>query len=45
VLQVQGIAVNEFLLDALPYLLTLVVLVVMSGRRAQSAPEAIGQPL
>lgn len=45
VLQVEGIAVNEFLLDALPYLLTLAVLVVMSGRRAQSAPEAIGQPL
>jgi general nucleoside transport system permease protein len=45
VLQAEGIAVNQFLLDALPYLLTIAVLVVMARRRAQSAPEAIGQPL
>jgi simple sugar transport system permease protein len=45
VLQVRGIHVNQFLLDALPYLLTIAVLVVLARLRAQAAPQALGQPL
>jgi ABC-type uncharacterized transport system permease subunit len=45
VLQVHGIAVNQFALDALPYVLTLVVLVVLMRRQNQHAPEALGQSL
>ncbi|MDQ1700959.1 MAG: ral nucleoside transport system permease protein [Frankiaceae bacterium] len=45
VLQVRGIRVNQFLLDALPYLLTIAVLVVLARLRAQAAPRALGQPL
>lgn len=45
VLQVRGVQVNQFALDALPYVLTLVVLVVLLRRSRQHAPEALGQPL
>jgi simple sugar transport system permease protein len=45
VLQVHGVAVNQFLLDALPYLLTVLVLVVLMRRQAQQTPEALGQSL
>ena len=45
VLQVRGVKVNQFVLDALPYVLTLVVLVALLARRRQHAPEALGQPL
>ena len=45
VLQVHGVHVNQFLLDALPYLLTIAVLVVLARLRAQAAPQALGQPL
>jgi simple sugar transport system permease protein len=45
VLQVHGVQVNQFFLDALPYLLTIVVLVVLVRRQRQYAPEALGQPL
>jgi simple sugar transport system permease protein len=44
-LQVRGIRVNQFLLDAVPYLLTLVVLVALARRRSSAAPEALGQPV
>jgi simple sugar transport system permease protein len=45
VLQAHGYHVNQFVLDALPYLLTLGVLVVLLRRRRQFAPEALGQSL
>ncbi len=45
VLQVHGVKVNQFALDALPYLLTLVVLVVLIRRQRQLAPESLGKPL
>jgi simple sugar transport system permease protein len=44
-LQVRGIRVNQFLLDAIPYLLTLVVLVALARRQSSAAPEALGQPV
>jgi simple sugar transport system permease protein len=43
VLQVRGVRVNQFLIDSIPYLLTLAVLVVLARRRRQLAPEALGQ--
>lgn len=43
VLQVHGYRVNQFALDALPYVLTLVVLVLLLRRQRQFAPEALGQ--
>jgi simple sugar transport system permease protein len=43
VLQVHGYHVNQFVLDALPYVLTLVVLVLLLRRQRQFAPEALGQ--
>jgi len=45
VLQVNGVKVNQFALDALPYVLTIVVLVVLLRRQKQFAPEALGRPL
>lgn len=45
VLQVRGVEINQFALDALPYVLTLVVLVVLVRRSRQYPPEALGQPL
>ncbi|TWH44410.1 ABC transporter permease [Rhodococcus rhodochrous] len=39
-LQAHGFAINQYLLDALPYVLTLVILVVISARRT-SQPEAL----
>jgi simple sugar transport system permease protein len=45
VLQVHGVKVNQFVLDALPYLLTLVVLVALLRRQRQHPPEALGQSL
>jgi ABC-type uncharacterized transport system permease subunit len=43
VLQIHGYHVNQFVLDALPYVLTLVVLVLLLRRQRQFAPEALGQ--
>lgn len=45
VLQVNDVQINQFLLNALPYVLTIVVLVVLVRRQTQSAPERLGQPL
>lgn len=45
VLQVRDVPVNQFALDALPYALTIVVLVILLRRGRQFAPEALGQPL
>jgi general nucleoside transport system permease protein len=43
VLQAHGYHVNQFMLDALPYVLTLLVLVLLLRRQRQFAPEALGQ--
>ena len=45
VLQAHGYHVNSFVLDALPYLLTLAVLVALLRRQRQLAPEALGRSL
>jgi general nucleoside transport system permease protein len=45
VLQVHGVRVNQFLLDAVPYLLTLAVLVLLARRQKQLAPERLGQSI
>jgi len=45
VLQVHGYQINQFVLDALPYVLTLAVLAVLERRQNQFAPEALGQNL
>ncbi len=44
-LQVRHVHVNQFLLDALPYLVTIAVLVVLARKRRFAAPEALGQAL
>jgi ABC-type uncharacterized transport system permease subunit len=43
VLQNSGIAISPFLLDTLPYLLTIVVLIAWGGNRKQSAPASLGK--
>lgn len=40
-LQARGYAVNQFALDAMPYVLTLVVLVIFGRRRVDEAPEGL----
>jgi ABC-type uncharacterized transport system permease subunit len=42
---VHGVKVNQFLLDALPYLVTILVLVALARKRKNAAPEALGQAL
>jgi simple sugar transport system permease protein len=44
-LQVHGVRVNQFLLDALPYLVTILVLVALARKRKNAAPEALGMSL
>ena len=44
-LQVHGVKVNQFLLDALPYLVTILVLVALARKRKDAAPEALGHAL
>jgi simple sugar transport system permease protein len=44
-LQVHGVKVNQFFLDALPFIVTIVVLVALARNRRFAAPEALGQPL
>jgi len=41
VLQAEGFAINQFALDVIPYLLTIVVLVVLGRRRSADAPEEL----
>lgn len=41
VLQAEGFSINQFALDVIPYLLTIVVLVVLGKRRAADAPEEL----
>jgi ABC-type uncharacterized transport system permease subunit len=42
-MQASGVQVSPFLLDTLPYLLTLVVLIAWGGNRKQSAPASLGR--
>jgi simple sugar transport system permease protein len=45
VLQVHGVAVNQYLLDALPYLVTTIALVVFARRSGSRAPEGLTRAL
>jgi ABC-type uncharacterized transport system permease subunit len=42
-LQSSGVQVSPFLLDTIPYLVTLVVLIIWGGTRKQSAPASLGR--
>ncbi len=42
-LQSSGVQVSPFLLDMIPYLLTLLVLAVWGGRRRTAAPASLGR--
>lgn len=42
-LQARGIGLNQFVLDALPYVVTLLALVVLGRRRANAAPDGLAQ--
>jgi simple sugar transport system permease protein len=45
VLQAHGVAVNQYLLDALPYLVTLIALVVLARGVGSRAPEGLSKAL
>jgi general nucleoside transport system permease protein len=45
VLQAHGVAVNQYLLDALPYLVTLLALVAVASRGGSRAPERLSKAL
>jgi general nucleoside transport system permease protein len=45
VLQAHGVEVNQYLLDALPYLVTLLALVAVAGRGGSRAPERLSKAL
>jgi len=45
VLQTHGVSVNQYLLDALPYLVTLLVLAVFARRGRSETPEALVRSL
>jgi simple sugar transport system permease protein len=45
VLQAHGVAVNQYLLDALPYLVTLLALAALARRGSADAPEELGRAL
>lgn len=42
-LQSSGVQISPFLLDTIPYILTLLVLVAWGGSRKQSAPASLGR--
>jgi len=42
-LQSSGVQVSPFLLDTIPYLVTLLVLMIWGGTRKQSAPASLGR--
>ena len=42
-LQARGYAINQFALDAVPYLVTLTVLIVLGRRRAGDVPEGLSK--
>ncbi|MCJ7518311.1 MAG: ABC transporter permease [Anaerolineaceae bacterium] len=43
ILQNSGINISPFLLDCVPYILTLIVLIIWGGNRKQSAPASLGR--
>jgi general nucleoside transport system permease protein len=45
VLQAHGVSVNQYLLDAAPYLITLIALVTVGRRGSTAAPEALTRAL
>jgi simple sugar transport system permease protein len=45
VLQAHGVSVNQYLLDALPYLVTLLVLAIFARRGRSDTPEALVRSL
>jgi simple sugar transport system permease protein len=45
VLQAHGVSVNQYLLDALPYLVTLIALAALARRGTADAPEELGRAL
>ena len=45
VLQAHGVAVNQYLLDALPYLTTLIALVAVARKGSNRGPEALSRAL
>ena len=45
VLQAHNVAVNQYLLDALPYLVTLIALVVVARSGSSQAPEGLARAL
>jgi ABC-type uncharacterized transport system permease subunit len=45
VLQAHGVAVNQYLLDALPYLITLVALMLFARGGSERAPEGLRRAL
>jgi ABC-type uncharacterized transport system permease subunit len=42
-LQSSGVQISPFLLDTIPYILTLIVLIVWGGTRKQAAPASLGR--
>jgi ABC-type uncharacterized transport system permease subunit len=42
-LQSSGVQISPFLLDTIPYILTLLVLIAWGGNRRQSAPASLGR--
>ena len=42
-LQSSGVQISPFLLDTIPYLVTIIVLMVWGGTRKQSAPASLGR--
>ncbi len=45
VLQAHGVSVNQYLLDALPYMITIIALVMLARRGSDRAPEGITKAL
>jgi ABC-type uncharacterized transport system permease subunit len=45
VLQAHGVSINQYLLDALPYLITLIALVTLARRGNSEAPEGLARAL
>jgi simple sugar transport system permease protein len=45
VLQAHNVAINQYLLDALPYLVTLVALVAFARRSGSRTPEGLARAL
>ncbi len=42
-LQAAGVQISPFLLDMIPYIVTLIVLLIWGGTRRQSAPASLGR--